>query len=196
MVRLWKSKEEKEIERKIRINRAKAALQKYMESLEALSKKIMEQGKEAARLGDKELLRRQARKYFIVNQRIRQTKRLLLLMEEAELQRELVKASSRFIEFSKDIVSSIAEGPNASEIIRTQMRLEEALTKAERVEEALNTVLDLTSEGILTSKTLGEKELSELMRLMEEEAKSEEIELKEGEEERLFKEVLKGKEGE
>ena len=196
MVRLWKSREEKEIERKIRINRAKAALQRYIESLEALSKKIMEQGKEAARLGDRELLRRQARKYFIVNQRIRQTKRLLLLMEEAELQRELVKASSRFIEFSKDIVSSIAEGPSASEIVRTQMRLEEALAKAESVEEALNTILDLTSEGILTSKALGEKELSELMRLMEEEARSEEVELKEGEEERLFREVLKGKEGE
>ncbi len=196
MVRLWKSREEKEIERKIRINRAKAALQRYIESLEALSRKIMEQGKEAARLGDRELLRRQARKYFIVNQRIRQTKRLLLLMEEAELQRELVKASSRFIEFSKDIVSSIAEGPSASEIVRTQMRLEEALAKAESVEEALNTVLDLTSEGILTSKALGEKELSELMRLMEEEARSEEVELKEGEEERLFREVLKGKEGE
>ena len=195
MVRLWKSREEKEIERKIRINRAKAALQRYIESLEALSKKIMEQGKEAARLGDRELLRRQARKYFIVNQRIRQTKRLLLLMEEAELQRELVKASSRFIEFSKDIVSSIAEGPSASEIVRTQMRLEEALAKAESVEEALNTILDLTSEGILTSKALGEKELSELMRLMEEEARSEEVELKEGEE-RLFREVLKGKEGE
>lgn len=196
MVRLWKSREEKEIERKIRINRAKAALQRYIESLEALSRKIMEQGKEAARLGDRELLRRQARKYFIVNQRIRQTKRLLLLMEEAELQRELVKASSRFIEFSKDIVSSIAEGPSASEIVRTQMRLEEALAKAESVEEALNTILDLTSEGILTSKALGEKELSELMRLMEEEARSEEVELKEGEEEKLFREVLKGKEGE
>ena len=116
--------------------------------------------------------------------------------EEAELQGELVKASSRFIEFSKDIVSSIAEGPSASEIVRTQMRLEEALAKAESVEEALNTILDLTSEGILTSKALGEKELSELMRLMEEEARSEEVELKEGEEEKLFREVLKGKEGE
>ncbi|RLE83647.1 MAG: hypothetical protein DRJ41_04520, partial [Thermoprotei archaeon] len=161
--------------------------------LEELSKRILEQGKEAALLGDKELMRRQARKYFVVNQRIKQTKRLLLLMEEAELQRELVRASSKFIEFSRDIISSIAEGPTPSEIVKAQTRLEEALAKAESVEEALNTILDLTSEGILTSKSLSEREINELMRLMEEEAKGEEIELKEEDKGKLFDDILKDK---
>ena len=193
MIKLWKSKEEKEIERRIRINKAKTALQRYIRGLEELSKRILEQGKEAALLGDKELMRRQARKYFVVNQRIKQTKRLLLLMEEAELQRELVRASSKFIEFSRDIISSIAEGPTPSEIVKAQTRLEEALAKAESVEEALNTILDLTSEGILTSKSLSEREINELMRLMEEEAKGEEIELKEEDKGKLFDDILKDK---
>ena len=193
MIKLWKSKEEKEIERRIRINKAKTALQRYIRGLEELSKRILEQGKEAALLGDKELMRRQARKYFVVNQRIKQTKRLLLLMEEAELQRELVRASSKFIEFSKDIISSIAEGPTPSEIVKAQTRLEEALAKAESVEEALNTILDLTSEGILTSKSLSEREIDELMRLMEEEARGEEIELKEEDKGKLFDDILKDK---
>jgi len=193
MIKLWKSKEEKEIERRIRINKAKTALQRYIRGLEELSKRILEQGKEAALLGDKELMRRQAKKYFVINQRIKQTKRLLLLMEEAELQRELVRASSKFIEFSKDIISSIAEGPTPSEIVKAQTRLEEALAKAESVEEALNTILDLTSEGILTSKSLSEREINELMRLMEEEAKGEEIELKEEDKGKLFDDILKDK---
>ncbi|NJE85956.1 hypothetical protein E3E23_08995 [Thermococcus sp. CX2] len=150
MVRFWKSKEEKEIERKVRMRKAKMALKQYINNLENLKQKIFLQGKEAAKLGDEALLKRSAVKYLALEQRIKQAKRLLLLMEEAEIQRELVKVSATFIQFSKDVVRSIAEGPGAEDVAKIQVEFEKAMGKVENIEEALNTMIDLTSESILT----------------------------------------------
>ena len=150
MVRLWKSKEEKEIERKVRMRKAKMALKQYINNLENFKRKIFLQGKEAAKLGDENLLKRSAVKYLVLEQRIKQAKRLLLLMEEAELQRELVKVSADFIQFSKDIVKSIAEGPRAEDVAKIQVEFEKAMGRVENLDEALSTMLDLTSERILS----------------------------------------------
>lgn len=150
MVKFWKSKEEREIERKVRMRKAKMALKQYINNLENLKRKIFLQGKEAAKLGDEALLRRSAMKYLALEERIKQAKRLLLLMEEAEIQRELVKVSANFIQFSKDIVDSIAEGPGAEDVAKIQVEFEKAMTKVENLDEALSTMLDLTSESILT----------------------------------------------
>ncbi|WP_148882249.1 hypothetical protein [Thermococcus aciditolerans] len=152
MVKLWKSKEEKEIERKIRMRKAKMALKQYINNLENLKRKIFLQGKEAAKLGDEALLKRSAMKYLALEERIKQAKRLLLLMEEAEIQRELVKVSADFIQFSKDVVKSIAEGPGAEDVAKMQVEFEKAMGKVENLEEALNTMIDLTSESILTGE--------------------------------------------
>ncbi|ALM75540.1 hypothetical protein TBCH5v1_1627 [Thermococcus barophilus] len=150
MVRLWKSKEEKEIERKVRMRKAKMALKQYINNLENFKRRVFLQGKEAAKLGDEALLKRSAVKYLALEQRIKQAKRLLLLIEEAELQRELVKVSADFIQFSKDIVQSIAEGPGAEDVAKIQVEFEKAMSKVENLDEALGTMLDLTSESILT----------------------------------------------
>ncbi len=152
MVRFWKSKEEKEIERKVRMRKAKMALKQYINNLENLKRRIFLQGKEAAKLGDEALLKRSAMKYLALEERIKQAKRLLLLMEEAEIQRELVKVSANFIQFSKDIVESIAEGPGAEDVAKMQVEFEKAMTKVEGLDEALSTMLDLTSESILTGE--------------------------------------------
>jgi len=150
VVRLWKSKEEKEIERKVRMRKAKMALKGYITNLEALKRKIFLQGKEAAKLGDEALLKRSAAKYLALEERIKQAKRLLLLMEEAEIQRELVNVSGNFIQFSRDIVESIAEGPGAEDLAKMQVDFEKAMAKVEGLDEALGTMLDMTSESILT----------------------------------------------
>jgi len=152
MVRFWKSKEEKEIERKVRMRNAKMQLRQYINNLENLKKKIFLQGKEAAKLGDEALLKRSALKYLTLERRIRDAKRLLLLMEEAEIQRELVKVSANFIQFSRDIVQSIAEGPGAEDVARMHVEFQKAMGKVEGIEEALNTMIDLTSESILSGE--------------------------------------------
>ncbi len=149
-MKFWKSKEEKEIERRIRAKKAKMALKQYINNLEALKRRVFLQGKEAAKLGDEELLRRSAVKYLVLENRIKEAKRLLLLMEEAEIQRELVKVSAEFLRFSRDIVESIAEGPGAEDVAKMQVEFEKAMAKVETLDEALSSMLDVTSESILS----------------------------------------------
>ena len=176
-IRLRKSKEEKEIERKIRSRKARATLQNYISNLERLQKRVFEIGKEAARLGDEKLMRRQAAKFLALESRINQARKLLLLMEEAEAQKELVKISSSFITFSKDIVDSIAEGPGVDKIAKMHVEFEKAMMKVESIEEALSVVVDAASESILTSGEFDDEKVNEVVKMLEGEAGVEEREL-------------------
>ncbi len=187
MVRLWKSKEEKEIERKMRMRKAKMALKQYINNLENLKRKIFLQGKEAAKLGDEALLRRSAVKYLSIEERIKQAKRLLLLMEEAEIQRELVKVSADFIQFSRDIVESVAEGPGAEDVAKMQLEFEKAMGKVESLDDALSSMLDMTSESILSGDFSAET-VEEAASIFEESAASD---LKPGEKVKRIEDMMR-----
>jgi len=173
---MFKNKEKKEIERKIRIRKSKTVVQSYISKLERLQKRVFDQGKDYSKLGENKMVRSQASKYLALENRIHHAKKLLLLMEEAEIQRELVNVSGSFIQFSKDIVNSIADAPKIGDLTKVQVRFEEAMTKVEGMEEALNTVIDASSEGILTGDAFGEEKIDEVAKLLEGEAGIEEKE--------------------
>jgi hypothetical protein len=173
---MFKSKQKIEIERKIRIRKSKTVIQGYISKLEVLQKRVFGQGKDYAKLGENKMVRSQASKYLALESRIRQAKKLLLLMEEAEIQRELVNVSGSFIQFSKDLVNSIAEAPKVGDLTKIHVRFEEAMAKVEGIEEALNTVIDASSEGILTGEAFGEEKIDEVAKLLEGEAGVEEKE--------------------
>ena len=54
-----KSKEQKDIERKVRIRKSKSVVQNYINKLETLQKRVFAQGKEYAKLGEKQMVRNQ-----------------------------------------------------------------------------------------------------------------------------------------
>jgi len=174
---MFKSKEKLEIERKIRIRKSKTVIQNYISKLERLQKRVFSHGKEYAKLGEQQMVKNQASKYLALEHRIHQAKKLMLLMEEAEIQRELVNVSGSFIQFSKDIVNSIADAPKVDDLAKAHVKFEEAMTKVECIEEALNTVLDASSEGILSGEAFGEDKIEEVAKLLEGEAGAEESEI-------------------
>jgi len=182
---MFRSKERKEIERRIRIKKAKNVVQNYIIKLEKLQRRIFNQGKEYAKLGDERMVKNQASKYLALENRIKQAKKLLLLMEEAEIQRELVRVSASFIQFSKDIVNSIADAPKVKDVAKMHVKFEEAMAKVEGIEEALNTVIDAASEGILSREEFSEEKVEEVAKLLEGEAGMEESELDKKIEEKL-----------
>ncbi|MEM2856572.1 MAG: hypothetical protein QW416_05670 [Candidatus Nitrosocaldaceae archaeon] len=161
-----KSKKEKEIERRIRAKKAKTLLENYISNLERLRRRIFLIGKEAKKLDDERLVKRQATKLLALEKRIKETKILLLLMEEAEAQKELISVSSSFMLFSKDIIDSIAEGPNANDVTEMQVKFEKAMEKVESLEEALSIMIDTTNDNILSGK-FSEEDISSMMRLLD-----------------------------
>ncbi len=174
---VFKSKEEKEIERKIRIRKAKVIVKNYIAKLEKLQKRIFDQGKNFAKLGDEKMVRNQASKYLALQSRIKQAKKLLLLMEEAEIERELVRVSANFIQFSKDIVNSIAEAPKIKDIAKTNVKFEEAMTKVKGIEEALDIAIDVASESIIGGEEFSEEKIEEVAKILKGEAITEEGEI-------------------
>ena len=65
------------------------------------------------------------------------------------------------------------------------------MTKVEGIEEALNTVLDASSEGILTGEAFGEEKIDEVAKLLEGEAGAEESEIDSEKDTELDKEIEK-----
>ena len=169
-----KSKEEKEIEREIRYRKARTTLQHYIEKIDDLQKMVYNQGKQAVKLGDDKFVKRQAAKYLALQERSKRSQRMLLLMEEARLQREMVKISGDFITFARDISQSIAEGPDVKKIASSQVEFEKALTQSEKIDEALSVALDMASEGVLGSGDYSEKGVDEVVKTMQGEVEIEE----------------------
>ena len=169
-----KSKEEKEIEREIRYRKARSTLQRYIEKLQNLQRMVYDQGKQAARLGDDKFVARQAAKYLTIQERIKKGQKMLLLMEEARLQREMVKVSGEFITFANDVSQSIAEGPNVEKIATMQVEMEKAMTRAEKIDEALSVAMDMASEGIMSSQDYSEKNVNEIVKSMQSDVEAEE----------------------
>jgi hypothetical protein len=169
-----KSKEEKDIEREMRYRKARAKLQQYIERIDDLQKMVYNQGKQAAKLGDDKFVRRQASKYLALHDKSKRGQRMLLLMEEARLQREMVKISGDFITFARDISQSIAEGPNVKQIASSQLQFEKAITQSEKMDEALSMALDMASEGVLGSGDYSDKGVDEVVKTMQGEVETEE----------------------
>lgn len=169
-----KSRQEKDIEIELRYRKAKATLKNYIGKLEGLQKMIHDQGKQAARIGDEKFLRRQAAKYLALQERIRKGQKMLLLMEEMRLQKEMVKVSGDFVGFARDLSESIFEAPDTEDIAAMQIELEKAMHQAETIDETLSVAIDMTSEGILSAENFSEKEMGEITKTMEGEAETEE----------------------
>lgn len=149
-----KSKQEIEIEREISYRKAKAVINNYIDNCEGIKKRYWDQGVEAARIGDEELLKSFAAGYYTMNDKIKKAKKLLLHMEGIKIQREAVHISSEFVTFAKDMSSSILEGIDFKDLAGMQVELEKAVLKAEQVDMALSASLDMTSEKVLSSPEL------------------------------------------
>lgn len=169
-----KSKEEKDIEREIRYRKARSTLQRYIDRLENLQTMVYNQGKQAAKLGDDKFVTRQAGKYLALQDRVKKGQKMLMLMEEARLQRELVKVSSEFVTFARDLSQSIFEGPDVNKVAHMQVEMEKAMGQAEKIDEALAVAVDMASEGVLSSSDYSDKDINEITRAMQGEAETDE----------------------
>lgn len=172
---IWgKSPEERNIEREMRHKKAVSRVKNYISKLESLQKQVYRQGKEAAAINDHQFVKRQAAKYMGLQERIRKGQRILLLMEEARVQKELANISGDFITFAKDISDTISEAPEMKDIASMQVDFEKAMGKVEEIDEAMSTAVELASESILSSEEFSEETLDEVASSMEGEAAEEE----------------------
>jgi len=178
-----KSKHEIEVEREISYRKTKSVIKTYIDNCKDIRKRYWEQGVEAARIEDDELLKNFASGYLTMNDTIKKGKKLLLCMEGIKIQRDAIHISSEFVEFAKDMSSSIIEGINIKELSEIQIGLDQAIKKADQVDMILSASLDAASETVLKTSEQ-DMNLSDIMKIMDGEASSDdsvmEINLEDG----------------
>jgi hypothetical protein len=172
-----KSKEEKEIEREVAYREVKVTLNRYIDKCEELRKEYWNSGREAAKLGDQKLLRQFSLGVVSMEDRANRARKLLLYIKGIKLKGEDVKLSGEFVKFAKNISASILEGVDAKSISKMQVELEKAMSRAEQIDIALSTVMDVVSEGILSSPEMSEKNIAEVEQLIQKEAATAESEI-------------------
>lgn len=165
------------MERELAYRKAKKVINKYLQKCKSLQGRYWEQGKEAARIGDSKLLRRFAVGYLSMQEKIMKAEKIALSLEGIKLQREEVGISTEFVGFAKEMSESIMEGADTQTIAKMQTDLEKALTKAEEVDMALTSALDVASESILSSPEVSEEGIEDVVQSLEGEVEASEGEL-------------------
>jgi len=140
---------ELEIEREISYRKAKSVVNNYIDECDGIKKRYWEQGIEAARIQDEEMLKRLAAGYFTMNDKIKKGKKLLLHMEGIKIQRDALQVSSEFVAFAKEMSESMIEGADIKDIAAMQAELDKTIIKAEQMDSALSAALDMTNEKLI-----------------------------------------------
>ncbi|MBU3968246.1 MAG: hypothetical protein KKG76_12905 [Euryarchaeota archaeon] len=146
-----KSKRELEIEREISYRKAKSVVNNYINECDGIKKRYWEQGVEAARLKDEEMIKRLAAGYFTMNDKIKKAKKLLIHMEGIKLQRDALYVSNEFLAFAKEMSDTTVEGSDVKDIAAMQAEFDKTILKAEQIDSALSAALDLTNETLIRS---------------------------------------------
>ncbi len=168
---IFKSKEEREIERTIETKKALNFVRKHIRDSEKHEVSYIGKAKRAKKIGDVHTLN-------FIKKAIRKTmshrrllEKQLLSLESAIQIRDQMKSHAGFAKAMNAVSKSIAEMFEIVDLAKTQKAFESALVKAESMEERMELFLDMTTESIFSSESEGEAgiEDEEIDRLIEEE---------------------------
>jgi hypothetical protein len=100
--------------------------------------------------------------------------RYLLQLETLSVRREEVAATGDFIKGVSAVTSSILRGASPEQIVAIQAKMQQALVRAETLQELLSVAMDSSAEAVFSSDQLDEKKLNELAVQMGSEAAADE----------------------
>jgi hypothetical protein len=169
-------REAKEIERRVRFKQGKSKIEGYIKKLKASESKLLELGKRAHRLSDKEQFSHIAQAILWTQEQKNRWDRYLLQMETMEARRDQVQATGSFVSSMTALTKSMLVGVSPAKLAEIQMDMERALAKADSLEEVMAVMMDATAESVFGSEEATEEKIAELGKLMSEEAAQDESE--------------------
>lgn len=146
---LFKSREERQIERNIEIRKGVNAIRRNINALELNEREYLEKAKRAKGLGS-------AAQLNFLKQTLKKTMSQRILMErqllniETALQiKNQAEAHAQFATSMNAISKSIGEMFAKTDLAKTQVEFEKAMQKAQTMEEQMDIFLDLSSQSML-----------------------------------------------
>jgi hypothetical protein len=175
-MKIFKSKEEKRIEREIEIRKGLNHIRRQIKVLGKNEKGYLEKARRAMQLGSTDqvtFLKQTLRK--TISQR-RMMERQLLNIETAVQIKDQVEADAGFAKAMNAVSKSIAAQFSSIDLTKTMRHFEEAMEKARTMEERISLMLEMSQDSMLGETTdMGDLVSDEeIDRLVEEEAVHEE----------------------
>ena len=174
---IFKSREEKKIERDIEVRKGLNALKRNIRSLQKDEKSFIDKAKRARKIDDKDqyaFLKQMLRKTY-TQRRMRE--RQLLSIETALQIKNQAESDADFAKAMGSVAKSISEVYGQVDYAKTQKNFEKAMMQAETLQQQMEVFLDMTHEHIMTGSMEGEDELvsdGDIARMLDEEVEREE----------------------
>jgi hypothetical protein len=176
---LFKSKEERRIERNIQVRKAMTHIRRQINSNDKYERDYIEKAKRARKLGwtnQYEFLKKAVKKTATLKVRL---ERQLLALESAAQIKDQAEGHYDFANAMNALSKSIAEVFGATDMAKTQVNFEKAMSQAESIEERMDAFLETTSESMFGYEGSSEQELlsdGDIEKMLEEEVTHEERE--------------------
>jgi hypothetical protein len=139
---LFKSKEERRIEREIRIKSGLKSIERSIAQQQKFSEQFIRHAQDAKRIGDKqqyEFIRNSLKKTASIKKML---ERQLLAMKSAMLLQQQAAASAQFAESMNLMASEISQTFQSLDMTQTQMNWEKAVAQSSSIEERMGMFLD------------------------------------------------------
>lgn len=161
---LFKSAVARDQEARLRFRQGKARIQRFVQQSRQSAERYWQLAQQAYRLADMEQLRSLALQFYRARDSVNRWERFLLKMEALEMRRNEVEATGDFVRNMHSLTSSILRNSSATEIATMQLEVEQAIAKAEEQTELLTEVMDVSGQKILSSESLTEESLEQLLK--------------------------------
>ncbi len=174
---IFKSKEERRIERDIEVRKGVNSLKRNIVALSKHEKSYVEKAKRAKKIGDKdqyEFLKRQLKK-TAAQRRMRE--RQLLSIETAVQIKDQAESDADFAKSMGSVAKAVSEVYGSVDFAKTQKNFEKAMMQAETLQQQMEIFLEMTQEHVMSGEVEGENEVvsdAEIDKMLEDEVVREE----------------------
>jgi hypothetical protein len=174
---MFKSKEEKRIERDIEVRKGVNSLKRNIRDLAKHEFSYIQKAKKAKKIGDNsqyDFLKRQLKK--TAGQR-RMRERQLLSIETAVQIKNQAESDADFAKSMGAVAKAVSEVYGSVDFAKTQKNFEKAMMQAETLQQQMEIFLEMTQEHVMSGEVEGEDQVvsdAEIDKMLDEEVVHEE----------------------
>jgi len=159
---LERKREEKDLERRMELARAKNRIRRHVHKQEAFLKRLWGLGKKAKRVGDERQLTQILKVYQWTRLNIQRCEQYLLRLETMEAMRDSAASMKELAEGLRAVGESIMAYTNPQGLMETQRMLEQGALRFENMSEALDQLLEMADDMISASPEMTSDEIDRL----------------------------------
>ena len=174
---MFKSKEEKRIERDIEVRKGVNSLKRNIRDLAKHESSYILKAKKAKKIGDQsqyDFLKRQLKK--TAGQR-RMRERQLLSIETAVQIKNQAESDADFAKSMGSVAKAVSEVYGSVDFAKTQKNFEKAMMQADTLQQQMEIFLEMTQEHVMSGEVEGEDQVvsdAEIDKMLDEEVEHEE----------------------